>query len=176
MYVFELRCAVYMSGLLFKYTVKTPLFYNSFKCIFVIQFLTFKFLAMKKLLLLAMLCCIAFVSNAQFNSIVNRTRCSIIVTQVCHTPPQCQQFVNWSIAVPPGAVIPMPMPKCPPPNETSYRVCWAACPGICTAVAGQLPPVVCIGGLPLNAPLGPCNPCPPAMVKYDPMTGSVIVQ
>lgn len=136
---------------------------------------------MKKLLLFAVLCCIAFVSQAQTNSIINRTNCPITVDQVCYLPPQCNKFINWSITVPPGAVVPMPTPFCPAPYETAYQVCWRnpPCPvPNCVMIAGQVPPpaLQCIAFLPLSAPMQPCNECRPAIATYDPARRNVIVQ
>ncbi len=128
---------------------------------------------MKTLVLLTMLCCITIVSKAQF--IRNQTHCSLTVSQVCYNPPTCMKTLTATIAVPAGAVVPMPA-ACPAPQETAYMVCWAACPGTCTVVAATLPPVVCIAGMPMSAPLGPCAPCPPVTVSYDPATGDLIIQ
>ena len=138
---------------------------------------------MKKLLFFAVLCCMAFASKAQVNSIINRTNCPVQVSQVCYLPPQCMKVVNWTIVVPPGGIIPMPMPACPAPQETSYLVCWVnpPCPAPnCVAIAGQVsppaPPPVCIGFLPLVAPMQPCPACGPANAIYDPVMGNVRIQ
>jgi hypothetical protein len=137
---------------------------------------------MKKLFVLAVLCCLAFASNAQINSIINRTSCPIKVDQVCYMPPACNKIINWTVVVPPAAIMPLPTPACPAPMETSYHVCWNApgCMGICVDVAGQIPPpaLVCIGFLPLSTPLPPCPACQPnnVTVTYDPVTGNLIIK
>ena len=47
---------------------------------------------MRKLFFLAVLCCLAFASNAQINSLINRTSCPIRVDQVCYMPPACNKL------------------------------------------------------------------------------------
>ncbi len=134
---------------------------------------------MKKLLVFAVFCCMAFVSKAAvINTIINSTTCPVTVTQVCYMPPMCTQVNAWTVVVAPGTAMPMPAPGCPPPQETAYTVCWAAgCPGLCTMVTGQGAPATCFG-FPVVAPLPPCPSCSPAApnVTYDPVNNNVIIK
>lgn len=136
---------------------------------------------MKKFLLLASLCMITVITQAQLR-IKNNTDCQIVVTPFCYNPANCTPVLCGAGAVTvagKGTAL-LPICGCAAPSLQGYAVCWTApgCAGTCVAVSNVAPPPPCLTFPPSSA-FPPCSATVcntgPYTVSFD-AAGNLVVQ